>query len=146
MSEENILFQPIKKYCRRNVATCSPDDSVLNVAGMMRKLQISSVIVCQGSRPEGILTDRDLRNKVVALGLDPASLTARDIMNAPLIPVGEDDFIFTGFQKTASTESVSSIRKTACPGSLPSQISCACKPTLPRNWSGISTRLQASKS
>jgi CBS domain-containing protein len=94
MSEENILFQPIKKYCRRNVATCSPDDSVLDVAGMMRKLQISSVIVCQGSSPEGILTDRDLRNKVVAPGLDPASLTARDIMNAPLITVGEDDFIF----------------------------------------------------
>jgi len=94
MSEENILFQPIKKYCRRNVATCNPGDSVLKVAGCMRDLRISSMIVCEGANPLGILTDRDLRDKVVAQGVDPAVITARDIMNAPLITVGEDDFIF----------------------------------------------------
>lgn len=94
MSEENILFQPIKKYCRRDVATCAPGDTVLTVAGTMRGLQISSMIVCEENNPVGILTDRDLRNKVVAEGLDPTSLTARDIMNAPLITVSEDDFIF----------------------------------------------------
>ncbi len=94
MSEENILFQPIKKYCRRNVATCAPEDSVLQVAGVMRELQISSVIVCEGTNPVGILTDRDLRNKVVAQGTDPSTLMASDIMNAPLITVSEDDFIF----------------------------------------------------
>jgi CBS domain-containing protein len=94
MSEENILFQPIKKYCRRNVATCTPDDTVLKVAGVMRELQISSVIVCEENNPVGILTDRDLRNKVVAQGTAPATLMAREIMNAPLITVSEDDFIF----------------------------------------------------
>ena len=94
MSEENILFQPIKKYCRRNVATCEPEDSVLTVAGVMRDLHISSVIVCENNTPTGILTDRDLRNKVVAQGTDPATIVARDIMTAPLITVSEDDFIF----------------------------------------------------
>ena len=94
MSDENILFQPIKKYCRRDVATCNPDDSVLKVAGVMHDLQISSVIVCDDNNPIGILTDRDLRNKVVAPGVDPATIIARDIMNAPLITVSEDDFIF----------------------------------------------------
>lgn len=94
MSEENILFQPVKNYCRRNVATCAPDNPVLMVAGSMRNLKISSMIVCEGKNPVGILTDRDLRNKVVAEGRDPATITARDIMNAPLISVGEDDFLF----------------------------------------------------
>ncbi len=94
MSDDNILFQPIKNYCRRNVATCSPSDSVLMVAGVMRDRQISSVIVCEDNNPLGILTDRDLRNKVVAPGLDAASIVARDIMNAPLITVSENDFIF----------------------------------------------------
>ncbi len=94
MSEENILFQPVKKYCRRNVATCNLEDSVLKVAGKMRDLRISSMIVCEEGNPLGILTDRDLRDKVVAQGVDPATITARDIMNAPLISVGEDDFIF----------------------------------------------------
>jgi len=94
MSEDNILFQPIKKFCRRDVATCHPTDTVVTVAGVMRDLRISSVIVCEDTTPVGILTDRDLRNKVVACAADPATTTARDIMNAPLITVHEDDFIF----------------------------------------------------
>lgn len=94
MSEDNILFQPIKKFCRRNVATCDLDDTVLQVAGVMRDLKISSVIVCQDTDPTGILTDRDLRNKVVSQGIDPSTITARDIMNTPLITVNENDFLF----------------------------------------------------
>lgn len=94
MSEDNILFQPIKKYCRRNVANCKLEDSVLKVAQVMRDLKISSVIVCEDNEPIGILTDRDLRNKVVAQGLDPATITAREIMNSPLLTVSENDFIF----------------------------------------------------
>lgn len=94
MSDENILFQPIKKFCRRNVATCEPEDSVLKVAGIMRDLKISSVIICEDNNPIGIMTDRDLRNKVVSQGIDPSTISARDIMNAPLITVDENDFIF----------------------------------------------------
>ncbi len=94
MSEDNILFQPIKKYCRRDVATCDPADSVLKVACIMRDLRISSVIVCEDDNPVGIVTDRDLRNKVVSQGLAPDTVEARGIMNAPLITVHEDDFIF----------------------------------------------------
>jgi CBS domain-containing protein len=94
MSDENILFQPVKNYCRRNVAICSPADTVLSVAGVMSELHISSVIICEGKNPIGILTDRDLRNKVVAVGVDPSTIVARDIMNGPLITVNEDDFIF----------------------------------------------------
>ena len=94
MSEENILFQPIKNYCRRDVATCDPEDSVLKVAGVMRDLKISSVIICESNNPVGILTDRDLRDKVVAQGIDPTTIIARSIMNSPLITVGESDFIF----------------------------------------------------
>ncbi|MDT8442688.1 MAG: putative nucleotidyltransferase substrate binding domain-containing protein [Desulfuromonadales bacterium] len=94
MSDENILFQPIKKFCRRNVATCAPVDTVLQVAGTMRELNISSMIICEENNPIGILTDRDLRNKVVAEGIDPATMPVSEIMNAPLITVNEDDFIF----------------------------------------------------
>ncbi len=94
MTEINLLFQPVKNYCRNTIATCSLDDTVLHVAVEMREQNISSMVVCEDKIPVGILTDRDLRNKVVAKGIDPAVVTAADIMNAPLISVGEDDFIF----------------------------------------------------
>lgn len=94
MTEINLLFQPVKNYCRNTIATCSLDDTVLQVAAEMRDQSISSVVVCEDKIPIGILTDRDLRNKVVASGVDPATIKASDIMNSPLITVGEDDFIF----------------------------------------------------
>ena len=40
------------------------------VAALMRERNISSVVVCEGALPVGIVTDRDLRNKVVSRGLD----------------------------------------------------------------------------
>ena len=94
MAEINLMFQPVKKYCRKSVATCAQEDSILKVAAEMSEQGISSMVVCEGAQPVGILTDRDLRNKVVAKGLDPATVTAADIMNTPLITIGEDDFIF----------------------------------------------------
>lgn len=94
MAEGNLLFQPVKAYFCHEVATCQPGDRVINVAGEMRRRSISSMVVCQNERPVGIVTDRDLRNKVVAEGLDPSGLTAAQIMNAPLICVNEDDYIF----------------------------------------------------
>lgn len=94
MAEVNLLFQPVKSYCTHTLATCSLHDTVLQVATQMREQRISSMVVCEEKKPIGILTDRDLRNKVVAEGIDPSLITAADIMNAPLITVDEDDYIF----------------------------------------------------
>lgn len=99
MTEVNILFLPVKEFCRRTVSTCSPNESVHAVAGMMMKKNISSAVVCEKGNPIGIMTDRDLRNKIVAMGGDPTRLTARDIMAAPLITVDENDFIFEALHK-----------------------------------------------
>ncbi|MDT8441965.1 MAG: putative nucleotidyltransferase substrate binding domain-containing protein [Desulfuromonadales bacterium] len=94
MAEGNLLFQPVKTYFCHEVATCQPGDRVVDAAVEMRLRGISSLVVCQGERPIGILTDRDLRNKVVAEGRDPSGLQAGQIMNAPLITVYEDDYLF----------------------------------------------------
>ena len=94
MAEENIFFLPVKDFCRRDVVTCSPDDTVIGAAALMREKNISSLVVCSAGEPIGIITDRDLRNKVVAGGLDPGGLAVRSIMNAPLITLTEEDFLF----------------------------------------------------
>ncbi|MDO3376815.1 putative nucleotidyltransferase substrate binding domain-containing protein [Geoalkalibacter halelectricus] len=94
MPAENVFFLPVKDFCQRNVVTCSPDISLVEAAGIMRSENISSIVVCEGGAPIGIVTDRDLRNKVVAPGLDPRALGVRGVMNAPLIVVTEDDYLF----------------------------------------------------
>jgi len=49
--------------------TCGPDATVKDVARLMRDNVISSVVVMEGARLAGIITVRDLANKVLAEGL-----------------------------------------------------------------------------
>jgi len=94
MIEEHVYARPVRDFCRKELILCSFDDVVQEEAAAMAERGISSVVVCQGGVPVGIFTDRDLRNKVVAIGGDPSTLRAEAIMSAPLIVVQEDDFLF----------------------------------------------------
>ncbi len=94
MSAENVFFVPVRDLCQRDVVTCEQDESLVVAAGMMRERRISSIVVCANQVPVGMVTDRDLRNKVVAQGRNPADLRVSDIMNSPLLTIGEDDYLF----------------------------------------------------
>ena len=94
MIEEHVYARPVRDFCRKDLILCSVDDVVQKEAAVMAERGISSVIVCQDGVPVGIFTDRDLRNKVVAIGGDPTTIRAGAIMSEPLIVVQEDDFLF----------------------------------------------------
>ncbi|GGH31058.1 CBS domain-containing protein [Cribrihabitans marinus] len=64
--------------------TCAPDTSVQDAAALMRDHHISSLCVTEGDRLEGIVTVRDLSNKVVATGLPADTAIARVMTAAPL--------------------------------------------------------------
>ncbi|CAH2030916.1 putative nucleotidyltransferase substrate binding domain-containing protein [Trichlorobacter ammonificans] len=99
MADLNVLFQPVGQYCHREVVTCSPDDPLVEAVSVMRRHNISSLVVCRDGRPMGMISDRDLRNKVVAQGLDPKQLTIADIMHTPLITIGEQEFLFEALHR-----------------------------------------------
>ena len=94
MAEENQFFRPVADFCRRGVITCTADAALVDVVSIMRERNISSIVVADGENPTGIFTDRDLRNKVVARGIDPNTLAVRDIMNAPLAVIREHDYLY----------------------------------------------------
>lgn len=95
MAEESVFFLPVRDFCRRQLITCSVNDTVKAAAEVMRELKISSLLACDdGGKPIGVMTDRDLRNKVVADGLDAERLRVADIMTSPVISVQEDDTLF----------------------------------------------------
>ncbi|NVJ87122.1 MAG: CBS domain-containing protein [Algoriphagus sp.] len=69
----------------KNVLTCKPSDSVQEAAYWMDQQQVSSIVICDESKfPIGILTDKDLRSKVLAKGLS-TSLPVSEIMSSPVI-------------------------------------------------------------
>lgn len=95
MPEENAFFLPVKDYCHRGLITCHIEDKIIDATIIMRDMSISSIVACDDNlEPVGIMTDRDLRNKVVATGVDPSISVVREVMTAPVISVHEEDTLF----------------------------------------------------
>jgi len=99
MPDPNALFLKVGNYCRRKVITCSQADRLTDAAATMQRHNISSLVVCAAEKPLGILTDRDLRNKVVAQGLAPGNLAVADVMSSPVITISEDEYLFEALHR-----------------------------------------------
>ena len=79
------------ELCRKDVVTVAGSAPLTDVSKMMRKCHVGSVVVTDGGKPAGIVTDRDIVVEVVAKGRDPATVTASDVMSASPAVVGTDD-------------------------------------------------------
>lgn len=66
------------------VVTAPSSASVREVAELMRERNVGSVVLVDGGRPEGLVTDRDLAVGVLADGRD-ASDPAREHASAPVV-------------------------------------------------------------
>lgn len=75
------MMTPAETLLARAPVFVSPDAPVAEAAQCMRQARISSVLVA--GQPPGILTDRDLRSRVLAEGLGPET-PARQVMSQPL--------------------------------------------------------------
>ncbi len=71
----------------REVVTCGTGTTIRDAAALMSERNVGSIVVVDQRRcPLGIVTDADLRNKVVAGGLPPDGLV-RSIMSTPVVTV-----------------------------------------------------------
>jgi CBS domain-containing protein len=62
----------ISEVMTQGVVTAEGADSLSRVGELMRDRNVGSVVVCEGGRPVGVITDRDLALAVVADGVDPS--------------------------------------------------------------------------
>ncbi|SER03099.1 CBS domain-containing protein [Nitrosomonas sp. Nm51] len=89
---------PVSELCHREVITMQKDESALEAARLMRKHHVGDVIIIaeeKGIRkPIGIVTDRDLVVEIMATELDPAVITAGDIMKPELATIKENTDVF----------------------------------------------------
>jgi|KBSSwiStaDraftv2_1062776.scaffolds.fasta_scaffold1670566_1 CBS domain-containing protein len=83
---------------KKDVASVPASATLESVSKLMRKSHVGSVVVTGegNSKPVGIVTDRDIVLEVVAQGLDPAKLTAGDVMTtSPVLARPDDDVLWT---------------------------------------------------
>jgi CBS domain-containing protein len=71
--------------------SCAPEDTLDRVAKLMRDHDCGFIPVCQGSELVGVITDRDITCRAVALAKNPSTLRVRDFMSKPVFTVKEDD-------------------------------------------------------
>jgi len=81
--------------CQRDVVTVTSQATVAEAARLMRDKHVGCVVVVDDQRsgphiPLGIVTDRDIVVEVIAVGLDPQTMTVGDIMPRQLVTVRVD--------------------------------------------------------
>jgi CBS domain-containing protein len=85
----NLMQTPVRALVRRAPVTVAPQTSIRAAAELMREQRVSSVLVVDDGRLFGLVTDRDLRNRALADGLDP-SAPVIDIATVAPLTVGVD--------------------------------------------------------
>ena len=68
----------------QGVVTAERGDTLQLVGELMRDRNVGSVVICDGDRPVGMITDRDLALAVVADRVDPAD-EARALASHPIV-------------------------------------------------------------
>jgi len=79
----------VRDVMSKEVKVVRPDTSIKEVVATMNKFSIGSIIVVQGDRPVGIITERDILRRLVEPCLAPEALTARQIMTSPVLTISE---------------------------------------------------------
>ena len=80
----------IKHIMSKNIEFVKGDTTIHEVAQKMLKKDTGAILVGDHDKMTGIITDRDIVMKVIAEGRDPKSMTANDIMSAPLLYCYDD--------------------------------------------------------
>jgi CBS domain-containing protein len=80
-------YRTVKDLMTKEAATTTPETRLQEVAKIMGEKHIGSLIVVQNEKPIGIVTERDLLSKVLAIGLSLKDKKVEEVMSSPLAQV-----------------------------------------------------------
>ncbi len=80
----------VEQIVKRKAIVIKPTETVERVAKILAKNKVSSAVVMEKDEITGIVTDRDILNKVVAKGNDPKEVKVSSIMTKTPITIEYD--------------------------------------------------------
>ncbi len=90
-------FREIKNIMTKNVQTIAPKDTVYKAARLMSNKAFSCVVVTENKKPVGIITERDLIQRVIVREKNSKKTLVREIMTDAVVSVPpESDLVPTG--------------------------------------------------
>ena len=81
------------------VATIDSEANVRDAALLMADRKIGSIVIERQGEPIGIVTERDMLERVVSLCRDPCETKMREIMSSPLVTISKDIGILDAMRK-----------------------------------------------
>jgi len=81
------LRATVETAMRSPPVTVSFSDNILAVADRMLTNNVGAVIVMRGGEHVGIITERDVVDKILRGRRDPSETLAQDIMSSPLVSI-----------------------------------------------------------
>ncbi|MDT8442251.1 MAG: DUF294 nucleotidyltransferase-like domain-containing protein [Desulfuromonadales bacterium] len=99
--EESFFFLHIDSICRSPAPTCTPRQSVVTAARMMRDQDLTGLVVVDHDTPVGILSARDLRDLLAAPPDDLSRVEVAEIMHVGVITIHNHACVFEAIFKMA---------------------------------------------
>ena len=85
--ELNEPVTTVLKNKNGRICSIAASDSVYDAIAMMSRESVGALLVLDGGKLEGIVSERDYARKVILLGRSSKSTTVGEIMTAPVIVV-----------------------------------------------------------
>jgi len=89
------LWRDISEIMSRDISGIQRDATVAEAAEVMTSRKISCIVVMDGDDVVGVLTEKDLLRRVVALQRDPANTRVEDVMSFPVTSVPPTFSVFS---------------------------------------------------
>ena len=91
----------VRSFVKTDPLMIDANESVLKAAQMMRDKGAGNILVLINGEPKGILTERDVLNRVAADDLIASTVSVRKIMTSPMISIEADEPLSEGVKLMA---------------------------------------------
>jgi CBS domain-containing protein len=83
----------VEDYMSHDVQSIHREATIKQAGQLLQKHKVGSLIVDDGSRYIGIITDSDMTRRAVAKGLDPNTTTVATCMSRSIVTIEEDELL-----------------------------------------------------
>ena len=80
----------VRDVMSKNVKTVRPNSTINEVVRKMNKFEIGSIVVADGEKPVGIITERDILRRVLEVTVASEAMKAKEIMTSPVLTIGSE--------------------------------------------------------
>ena len=89
----------LMEFARAEVITLPPSATVADAAALMSDMCVGSIVIAEGMKPVGILTDRDVVVRVVNEGLEPQETPVFRVMTPDPLVLAEEMTLFEALEE-----------------------------------------------